>query len=559
MNEERVGGRMGTGTRWFLSLCNPMVTQVWIICSVLLSLLLTGCAPAHYRQRADREVYGILESVHETLYTNTEAYAIERLARHPLLDLTQAKEHMLSLPESLARPQAPPKIMSLAQALDIATTNSRTYQNRKETVYLSALDLTEARHDFSNQLTGTLSGGWAKSSGTESIAGLAALGIGRMLKAGARVGVNLSTEFLKHLTGNPTRTVSSILAVSLLQPLWRDGGELAASESLTQAERDVVYEIRSFARFKKTFQVQIASAYYRVLQQRAVVRNEQQNYENLAIARHRSQMMAQAGRLPEFQVDQAKQDELRSRDRWVNALKLYFQRLDNFKLLIGIPTDANVDLDERDLQQLLDTGIRHPTLSLPRAITLSMVHREDLKNSRDRVMDAERKVAVAANDLAPGIDLTGDVSIPTEPDTDALKFRPGHADWSAGIDLDLPLDRLPERNAYRSALINQARSERDLSLDIDQIKLDVRDAWRTLQQVRESYDIQKNSLTLARRRVDSTTLLLQAGRADTRDLLDSQAALVEAQNALIRALTDHTLARLEFFRDIGVDENQMEL
>ena len=88
----------------------------------------------------------------------------------------------------------------------------------------------------------------------------------------------------------------------------------------------------------------------------------------------------------------------------------------------------------------------------------------------------------------------------------------------------------------------------------DEVKLDVRDAWRKLQEARASYDIQQTSLTLARRRVDSTTLLTQAGRANTRDLLESQDALLEAQNALTGALVDHTIARLEFWRDTGVLE-----
>ena len=72
-----------------------------------------------------------------------------------------------------------------------------------------------------------------------------------------------------------------------------------------------------------------------------------------------------------------------------------------------------------------------------------------------------------------------------------------------------------------------------------------------MQEKRESYKIQQNSLDLARRRVDSTTMLLQAGRADMRDMLDAQESLIDAQNALVEALTDHAIARLQFYRDIG--------
>ena len=47
-------------------------------------------------------------------------------------------------------------------------------------------------------------------------------------------------------------------------------------------------------------------------------------------------------------------------------------------------------------------------------------------------------------------------------------------------------------------------------------------------------------------------LLWEAGRANTRDLLESQDALLLAENSLTAALVDHTIAKLNFFRDIGV-------
>ena len=70
----------------------------------------------------------------------------------------------------------------------------------------------------------------------------------------------------------------------------------------------------------------------------------------------------------------------------------------------------------------------------------------------------------------------------------------------------------------------------------------------------ELYRIQKNSLELADRRVESTSLLLQAGRLTTRDLLESQDALLEAQDSVTEALIGHAIAKLNFFRDVGILE-----
>jgi outer membrane protein TolC len=47
-------------------------------------------------------------------------------------------------------------------------------------------------------------------------------------------------------------------------------------------------------------------------------------------------------------------------------------------------------------------------------------------------------------------------------------------------------------------------------------------------------------------------MLLEAGRATTRDLLESQTALLEAQNNVTDALVTHSIAKLTFFSDTGI-------
>jgi len=80
----------------------------------------------------------------------------------------------------------------------------------------------------------------------------------------------------------------------------------------------------------------------------------------------------------------------------------------------------------------------------------------------------------------------------------------------------------------------------------------VRQAYRQLREAAERYSIQKKSLELAQKRVDSTAMFLKTGRARTRDLLESQDALLRAQNDVMAALVEHAIAKLNFFRDVGI-------
>ena len=92
---------------------------------------------------------------------------------------------------------------------------------------------------------------------------------------------------------------------------------------------------------------------------------------------------------------------------------------------------------------------------------------------------------------------------------------------------------------------------RAFTLTLDTLKDSIDRGQRTLEQRRQNYDIQKNALELANRRVDSTTLLLEAGRAEVRDLVDAQDAQISAQNAVTAALVDYQLTRLQLMLDIG--------
>jgi outer membrane protein TolC len=47
-------------------------------------------------------------------------------------------------------------------------------------------------------------------------------------------------------------------------------------------------------------------------------------------------------------------------------------------------------------------------------------------------------------------------------------------------------------------------------------------------------------------------LLLKTGRAKTRDILDAQDSLIQAQNDLADSLIDYNIAKMSFFRDIGI-------
>jgi hypothetical protein len=97
------------------------------------------------------------------------------------------------------------------------------------------------------------------------------------------------------------------------------------------------------------------------------------------------------------------------------------------------------------------------------------------------------------------------------------------------------------------------RSRRSVEETEDSVVADVRRAFRTLEQARRSYDIEKEGVRIAERRAESAKISLEAGRPRTTisDVLDAESALVGARNGLTSALVAHAVARLELERDTG--------
>lgn len=473
-------------------------------------------------------------------------------AEHPQAG-TAAKERTSGPADEDTQPASDRAVkVTLSKALEIAAQNSRELQTQREQVYRSALALTLERYRFQPQFFGRLSGRYNDNNpGSDTYTGNTNFGLNWLLLTGADVSVNLASNFFQFVAGDPRRAATSALDFTVVQPLLRGAGR-DATEPLTQAERDIIYSLREFVRFRRTFFVRVASDYFRVLEQRQRVENQRRNLESLRKSLERQEALAEAGRLGEFQVNQTRQQVLTAEDGLESARDSYQRVLDQFKLTLALPTDAKVQLDRGEMERLREAQLQMEVPSENAAVVAALDRRLDLKTAEDRVEDARRKILVAEDDLLADLDVVLSSSTDSDGNDQPADLQFNDTDFSAGLDVDLPLDKKAERNAYRRRLIDLASNMRNLERLADSIVLDVRDSLRRFFRARSSYQIQQRSVALAERRVDMNSMLLQAGRAIPRDLLEAEADLLDARNALAESLVNYKITRLELARDMDV-------
>ena len=513
-----------------------------VCCSVLVA-----CKSSYYKKKTDRDVYSIIEQIETDLFGKSSEFSVdtryserspEDISSQEIIDDRNLKEE---------------KYIDVNTSIDLAIQSSREYQNQKESLYLTALSLSETEFVFSPNFLARSTASGDRGSNSERSGGVnSRLSVNQALRTGGNIGASFANDLLKFYTGNPRRSAVSTISVNLFQPLLRGAGRRVAAENLKQAERNVAYAIRDFSHFQNEFAVGTVLDYFRLLQNKDIIRNRYLDYQSRTNQTVRLNRRLDAGLETSVYIGQAQQSELSTRNAYINVIANYQTTLDRFKINMGLPLGVDLNLDDSALESLSREGLPLLDIDPEYAFELALEYSWPLMNDIDRFEDSKRKVYVAANRLKTGIDFFADASLSSDRPTDYTSFDPDDIRAGMGVELDLPINRFRERNQYRSTIISFEAALRRLSLALDNKRNQIRLGLRNLKQFEQNYQIQKLAVQLADERVTGADLNYQAGRATLRDIQDAQDDLVAARNSLITLVVDYLEARMSLLLDIGI-------
>jgi len=250
------------------------------------------------------------------------------------------------------------------RAVEIALNNSREYQTVLEGVYLSALSLTLNRFEFDlhwfgrNATTFTHFGSSSSPIESNTLTSDSDLGFTRTLAAGGQLLVDFANNIVLEYNGVDKSQVRSTLAINFIQPLLRHAGRAVRMEALTQAERDVLYVVRGFARFRKQFWSDIAvqqGGYLDILLLVQTIRNNKSNLKEQERNNNLYTELFRGGRASVVETDQVFQNYQSSRLSVIDSESSLETALDRYKLRLGLPPRIPVELDETFLAKFIVT------------------------------------------------------------------------------------------------------------------------------------------------------------------------------------------------------------
>ena len=504
---------------------------------------------AEHHDAADEEVYDILNLRHQQLFGAEKAFAVETPYSK------RAPGDIPSVEIILNRFSDGTNLLTLPKALEMAVNHSRDYQLQRETLYLSALSLTGERHKFALKPTKAnldLSRN-RSSSNINTTESDASLTLSKALKTGGTLTATLANDLTLFFNGGGPKIPDITLA--LTQPLLKDAGAKFAEELLTQSERDLVYAIRTFSRYQKTFLVDRISEYLALLQKKDEVRVQYELYQNRILFRKEQELRLQGELISQFELDQALRQEYSSKVSYINAIRGrdgYQALLDEFKKQLNLPLGESVVLDDAELANLKQFGLQPVPLNDKHGFQLALTNRLDILNNIDKFEDKKRKVEVSANDLLPSLAVVADYSLKDQ-FYNRNSFDFGDYSGKIGLSLDLPLDKHTERNAYRKSRITFEQQLRSLMKTLDDLRDEIRTNVRALDRNQQSYVINQKTLVVSRRELEKAKLdMLAGGNVSPRDILEAQTAVASARNAVTAAFISFHTQRLKLLNNTGI-------
>jgi outer membrane protein TolC len=425
--------------------------RLWLAALLALSALTSmGCTRAYYRQQADNEAYELLANGQRDPRWQLGRYTIDVDPRsrfydpncpdyspmppddpvsHQLMHCVDCKEgwpcwHRNGDTPFVANPlfenylaydNEGYVVLNREGSVQLALLHSNGYQNNLETLYLSAIDVTQERFAFDtqffagNQTFFTALGRAAPGAGGRSRSTLRTdtdFTARRLFAGGGELVASVANSFVWQFAGPNTETVNTILDATFIQPLLRQAGRDVVLEALTVQERRLLANIRAMHRYRQGFYVQIvtgqnapqgpqrgggglggtaaglfgvaglttggggggqggqnaniggagagaaqAGGYLGLLQDARQIENLRSNVAGLRRSLQLLEALFESNRIDRLQVDLARQQLYRSQSQLIIAEAGYQSSLDNFKLSLGLPPSLNVKIDDPLLDQ----------------------------------------------------------------------------------------------------------------------------------------------------------------------------------------------------------------
>ena len=470
-----------------------------------------------------------------------------RIARHDNHRLVSAAVALLLVAASGASAQTSP-VVTLKQAVDEALKKNERLLDQHDSIAQSDLGVRLARNEFRPKVTPNILGSFGQ---TNVSSQTYRVDVSQKLVTGTELRVSTGTVS-SQIPGEPSLAPGDIhfynadTTLTVSQPLLRGLGRNVARRSLTSAEvRREDADIQQ-ALTEQQVAIDVATAYYRVVSQKAFVNVARQSLDRSRKLRDASEAKLDAGLVSQLDVLRAQQLVAQAESQLFDAQAAVDDARDQLLFLMGKKSDEILDVETE-----IPRSDPEP-IDADRAIALALGSRLDLKSRTAARVDADRQAQFARNQLLPQVDVNLALTRRETSSSLAKSFGLDGYQFATFFTIAMPVDRTAEQIDFQTALLDRNRRAREIETLQRQIGEDVRHAIRDRDRLLRNLTSAETSVTIARGEVEVAQLRYERGLSNNLDVVNAEADLLAAESRRIQALADAAVIRLRVRATMGV-------
>ncbi len=284
----------------------------------------------------------------------------------------------------------------------------------------------------------------------------------------------------------------------------------------------------------------VGGAYLEVLADKARVQSALAQLDTANALYRQASQQRDVGVVAKVDVDRSQVQALTQQQRVTSFQNDLAKQKINLARMTGLPPNDQYDLSD-DVP--FSTA---PPITVDDALRQAFGHRSDIKAAAAQVRAADLALSGARSERLPSLSVNADYGvIGTNP-------AQSHGTFSATGTLRFPIwegGRTGGDIEQANATLTQRRAElEDLKLEVES---EIRKLYLDLEAATSQVEVAQKNIQVAKEALDLTRQRVEAGVADSVELVQSQEALAGAELDYINSVFAHNVAKLSLARAIG--------
>ena len=430
-------------------------------------------------------------------------------------------------------------LLTLREAVLVALAENERVITSLEGIEQAQLGRTLAASAFATRITPNLLGSFGQSDIRNQTYGV---GVSRRFTTGTEVRMDVGASTFSNQIGNFYAADTTLL---VRQSLLKGFGPLAGRRDIERADYQVRNARRQRVLTEQQVAIDVAMTYYGLIAGRELAAAARTALENAQQLLEASEAKLEAQLVSQLDVFRARQLVADAEGRLFDVESAVEDQKDELRILMS----RDLDYEFRVAAEL---DARMEPMELADAVGRALQHRIELLDATAAVEEAERDVRFTRHQLLPQFDVS--VAMTRRESADSLRgaFGLDRFEPVTFFSVSTPLNRTAENTQLQSAMMERGRRMRERELLRRRIAQEARRAVREQQRLANAVESADTTVEFAEREVALATLRFQRGLSNNLDVVNAQAALLDATTRRLGVLSNVAVSRLTLRATLGI-------